>query len=138
MARQKYLLDTNVCVFLLRNKYNVAQHIEGVGLENCAISEITVAELKFGNILGKMKGGTKYRDQGLEKFIKAIEVIPIGTVLDKYAEEKARLQLAGTPADEFDLLIGCTAVVNRMTMVTENIKDFKNIGNIKIENWIER
>ena len=41
-------------------------------------------------------------------------------------------------ANNFDLLIGCTAVVNDMVMVTENIKDFKNIENIIIENWISR
>jgi len=55
-----------------------------------------------------------------------------------YAEEKARLALAGTPTGEFDLLIGCTAVAKKMIMVTENVKDFQNIKDIQIENWIER
>ncbi len=32
---KKYLLDTNVCVFLLRGKYNVDQKIDNVGWENC-------------------------------------------------------------------------------------------------------
>ena len=54
------------------------------------------------------------------------------------AEEKARLALAGTPTGEFDLLIGCTAVAKKMIMVTENVKDFQNIQDIQIENWIER
>ena len=40
-----YLLDTNICIFLLRGKYDVDKKIDSVGLENCAISEITVAEL---------------------------------------------------------------------------------------------
>ena len=45
-----------------------------------------------------------------------------------FASEKARLRLAGTPMeDNFDLLIGCTSVIHRMVMVTENLKDFKNI-----------
>ena len=39
-----YLLDTNICIFLLRGKYYVDKKIDSVGLENCAISEITVAE----------------------------------------------------------------------------------------------
>ena len=53
--------------------------------------------------------------------------------------EKARLRLAGTPMeDNFDLLIGCTSVIHRMVMVTENLKDFKNISNIRLENWIWR
>lgn len=45
---KKYLLDTNICIFLLRGKYDVDKKIDQVGLENCCISEITVAELKYG------------------------------------------------------------------------------------------
>ena len=48
-----YLLDTNICIFLLRGKYDVDKKIDSVGFENCAISEITVAELKYGATLGK-------------------------------------------------------------------------------------
>lgn len=56
-----------------------------------------------------------------------------------FASEKARLRLAGTPMeDNFDLLIGCTSVIHRMVMVTENLKDFKNISNIRLENLIWR
>ena len=56
-----------------------------------------------------------------------------------FASEKARLRLAGTPMeDNFDLLIGRTSVIHRMVMVTENLKDFKNISNIRLENWIWR
>jgi tRNA(fMet)-specific endonuclease VapC len=38
--------------------------------------------------------------------------------------------------DEFDLLIACTAIENRLILVTDNTKDFKNIEGLKIENWI--
>lgn len=136
MARQKYLLDTNICAFLLRGKYNLAARIDQIGIKNCCISEVTVAELKYGKILGMLKGGPKYKDQNLESFLSTIKVYCIESALDLYAEEKARLQLVGTPADEFDLLIGCTAVVHNMIMVTQNVKDFKNIRNIKLENWL--
>lgn len=69
----------------------------------------------------------------------SIQILPISNAIDLYASEKARLRLAGTPADDdFDLLIGCTAIVNDLIMVTENIKDFKNFSNIKLENWIKR
>jgi len=37
--------------------------------------------------------------------------------------------------DEFDLIIGVTALENRLTLVTDNVKDFKYIENLKIENW---
>ncbi len=56
-----------------------------------------------------------------------------------FASEKARLRLSGTPADDnFDLLIGCTAITYGMVMVTENVKDFQNFTGIQIENWIQR
>ena len=56
---------------------------------------------------------------------------------DLYADEKARMEMAGTPShDDFDLLIGCTSVAEGMVMVTQNVKDFKNIKGIQIENWI--
>ena len=65
-----------------------------------------------------------------------LTIVPISTAIDKFAEEKVRLQLEGTPAhNNFDLLIGCTAVANQMVMVTANVKDFKNIQGIQIENW---
>lgn len=137
MARQKYLLDTCICVYWLRDKFNVKDRVNSVGLENCYISEITVAELKFGREYGKLKGGPKYKDQRLDEFFTAINVIPVSPFFDKYAEEKARLTIAGTPTGDFDLLIGCTAVARKMMMVTQNIKDFENISNIQLENWID-
>lgn len=49
-------------------------------------------------------------------------------LLDTNGSEKARLRINGTPLeDDFDLLIGCTAVTEGMILVTENVKDFKNI-----------
>lgn len=74
----------------------------------------------------------------MKEFFEAINVLPVAPIFDLYAEEKARLALAGTSTGEFDLLIGCTAVSWKMIMVTENVKDFQNIRNIKIENWINR
>ncbi len=134
----RYLLDTNICVFLLRGKYDVDKMLDKVGLENCYISEITEAELKYGAELGRRKG-LKQRIQILENLFTTVQILPISKAIDLFASEKARLRLAGTPADDdFDLLIGCTAIVHNMTMVTENIKDFKNLSGIKLENWIKR
>ena len=135
---EKYLLDTNICIFLLRGKYDVDKKIDQVGMENCYISEITVAELKYGAELGS-KQGLARRTQNLDEFIASMHVLPIGETLDLFAKEKACLRLVGTPADDnFDLLIGCTAIVYDMVMVTENIHDFKNFSGIRLENWINR
>ena len=139
MKRKCYMLDTNVCAFWLRDKYRVKDRVNAVGMENCYISELTVAELKFGKVYGRLKGGPKYKDQRLEQFFDDINILRIEPYFDIYAEEKARLELAGRPLhDDFDLFIGCTAVAEDMIMVTENVKDFQNIQGIQIENWIER
>lgn len=135
---EKYLLDTNICIFLLRGKYNVDKKMDEVGLENCYISEITVAELKYGAELGNRQGLVR-RMQSLDEFIASVRMLPISETLDLFAKEKARLRLAGTPADDnFDLLIGCTAIVYDLVMVTENLQDFKNFSGIRLENWIRR
>ena len=139
MRRKCYLLDTNICAYWLRDKYDVKDRVNAVGMENCYISEVTIAELKFGKVYGRLKGGPKYQDQRLEQFFDDINVLHIEPYFDQYAEEKARLELAGTPShDDFDLLIGCTAVAEDMVMVTQNVKDFKNIRDIQIENWIDK
>lgn len=96
-------------------------------------------ELRIGEELAK-SNPVKYRNQHIDDFLDSLEIIPIDkAVVDYFIKEKVRLQLAGTPAhNNFDLLIGCTAVVNGLTMVTDNIKDFKRISNIKLEDWLER
>ena len=137
MTRQKYLLDTCICAFILRDKYDVKERVRAIGLENCYISEMTVAELKYGKVMGQLKGGPKYKEQHMERLIESVTVVPISPIFDHYAEERARLTLAGKPTGEFDLLIGCTAVSKKMILVTENVKDFENIKDIRIENWLE-
>ncbi len=57
----------------------------------------------------------------------------------RYAIEKVRLRKQGTPVDDdFDLLIGATALENQLILVTENTKDFHRLEGIQLENWIVR
>lgn len=67
-----------------------------------------------------------------------VNIVPFAEAIPLYASEKARLRKAGTPVDDFDLLIGCTSVSQDMVLVTDNIKHFQNIRGIKLENWVER
>ncbi len=131
----KYLLDTNICIHFFRGKFNLIEKLEEVGLTNCAISEITLAELIFGaeNSLSPQKN----RDI-VDKFSSKVTVLPIYDVINLYAKEKVRLRKSGTMISDFDLLIGCTAVQKELIMATENQREFERISNIKIENWIDR
>lgn len=132
---QRYLLDTNICIFFMKNKYNVVDKVRTVGRENCAISEITVAELYYGASFSTQST----KEMALvDKFIDLIEVIPISTVLKEYGSNKALLRNQGTLIDDFDLLIGSTAAVHKMIAVTENVKHLARIPNIQIENWVNR
>lgn len=72
----------------------------------------------------------------LENFLTGVQILPIFHALEVYAKEKARLQKAGTPIDDFDLLIGSTSVANNLIMVTNNLKHFKNIDKITLEDWL--
>ena len=55
--------------------------------------------------------------------------------MDIYAKEKARLRKHGMLIDDFDILIGSTAIANDMTMVTNNVAHLSRLNNIIIEDW---
>ena len=130
----KYLLDTNICIYYMKGLYNLKEKINSIGSENCYISEITLAELKYGVENSERK---KKNKEALDIFINGIKIVPIYNSLDFYAIEKARLRKKGKIVDDFDLLIGASAVSNNMMLVTNNIKHFKNIDNIKIQDWTQ-
>ncbi|KUJ59299.1 DNA-binding protein [Flavobacteriaceae bacterium CRH] len=131
-----YLLDTSICVFFLRGKLNLDKTVKKVGLENCYISEITVAELRFG---AENSDDPVKSNKAVDVFLKGLTIIPIFGSIKRYAIEKVRLRKIGKPInDEFDLLIGVTAIENHLILVTDNIKDFKLLNGIQIENWFER
>lgn len=132
----QYLLDTNICVFFLRGKMNLDEIIRGKGKQNCFISEITVFELRFG---AENSQNIEKSHKAVDLFINGISIIPISSCIKSYVKEKVRLRKIGKPMhDEFDLLIGVTAIENKLNLVTDNEKDFVNIKGIKIENWFVR
>lgn len=132
----RYLLDTSICVYFLRGKLNLDKTLKSVGVENCYISEITVAELRFGaeNSIDSSKS-----HKAVDTFLSGLTIIPIFGCIKRYAKEKVRLRRIGKPInDEFDLLIVVTALENQLILVTDNEKDFKLLDGIKIENWFTR
>jgi len=131
-----YLLDTSICVFFLRGRLNLDKIVKEVGLENCYISEITVAELRFG---AENSDNPTKSNKAVDVFLKGLTIIPIFGSIKRYAIEKVRLRKIGKPInDEFDLLIGVTAIENQLILVTDNVKDFKLLNGIQMENWFER
>lgn len=103
-----------------------------MGIENCFISEITLAELKYGALFSQKP---KKHIEEIEKLLEFIRVIPITSSIDLYAQEKARLRRAGMLIDDFDLMIGCTAISNDLTLVTNNTRHFNRLQGLKLEDW---
>ena len=82
-----YLLDTDICIFFLQGKYNIKDKIKIVGIENCYISEITIAELKFG---AENSTNRKKHLKEVEKMEELFTVLPIYNSIDEFAMEKSR------------------------------------------------
>ena len=129
----RYLLDTNICVFFLRGKLNFNQFVEEQWRECCCISEVNVLELRFG---AENSNDPQKHHYAVDLFLSDLKVIPITKSVDTYAKEKVRLRKMGMPMhDEFDLIIGATAIASDLILVTDNVKHFKNFEGLKIENW---
>lgn len=132
---KSYLLDTNICIYLLKKKYNLAQKLSSLKGATFYISEITLAELYYG----ASKSGN-YEEKRKEVLIieQLFRVLPVRDCLQLFGENKAYLELKGERIDDFDVLIGSSAVYNSLILVTENVKHLGRIPNIVIENWIKR
>ncbi|WP_298411912.1 PIN domain-containing protein [Hydrotalea sp.] len=131
---KKYLLDTNIYIYFLKGQFNLYQKTKKAGVENCFVSEITIAKLKYG--VENSSQNSKNRET-LEKFQNQFIILPIYNTLNIYAKEKARLKLKGKILDDFDLLIviDATAIANNLTMVTRNISDFERLEKIELKDW---
>lgn len=131
----KYLLDTNICINFFRGKFNLFEKVESIGLHNCAISEITLAELVFGaeNSSKPLKNYAL-----IETLSEQVIVLPILASINIYAQEKVRLRKLGKMISDFDLLIGTTSIAYDLVMVTDNVKEFNRIHGIELENWVVR
>lgn len=100
--------------------------------KNCFLSEITIAELKFGAENSVQKERNR---KNIKELQAKFDTFPIFPALDIYAKEKARLKAKGNILDDFDLLIGATAIHNNLILVTRNISDFERLDGIVIEDW---
>lgn len=86
---KKYLLDTNICIYFIKGKFGLHEKIVTVGQESCFISEITVAEMKYGVENSKTP---EIMAPIVTAFLSKFVVIPIYACLDIYAKEKAKIR----------------------------------------------
>lgn len=129
-----YLLDTNICIFLMRGRVELTERTRRERIQDLFISELTLAELKYGVAKSDRPLANKAH---LEEFLLGVSILPVREALDVFAFEKARLYRSGQPLPDFDLLIGATAVHHNLTLVTNNTKHFQRIQGIQLEDWTQ-
>jgi tRNA(fMet)-specific endonuclease VapC len=133
----KYLFDTNICIFLINKKYEyLKDYVENVGIEEIAISMITIVELEYGIA----KSATPYKQENriaLLEFLTPFKFLPFEQMdAYEYAQLRNDLRKSGNLIGNMDMLIGAQAVANDLILVTNNVKEFDRIKGIKIENWV--
>jgi len=130
---KNFLLDSDTCISFIRGNQNVKKSIALAGSENCFISEITEAELRFG----AERCNRREREHGVVDLLcEKFTVLPITEVIRTFAAEKARLWTIGRKIADFDLLIGATALYHGLILVTNNMRHFERMQSLRLENWM--
>lgn len=127
-----YLLDTCICIALLKKSPSVIQRLREVGTHNCKISDITLAELYFG----AFKSGNEKHFNDVSEISKLFKKFPI-QYMRKYGEIRWELERQGLRIGDMDMFIAATAIEEELILVTDNIKHFSRIPGLKVENWME-
>ena len=141
----KYMLDTNICSYIIKNRpLEVFEKFKSLHIEDCCISAVTYAELKYWvvknkrlHVLSKNEGEPKIGEQVINNFVSHLEIMEFGAYAgDIYGNLRDATAANGITVDNADLLIAAHAISLNITLVTNNIKDFNAIPGIKLENWL--
>ncbi|HZL16355.1 MAG TPA: type II toxin-antitoxin system VapC family toxin [Polyangia bacterium] len=129
----RFLLDTNICIYALKQNPTVLARLLAERPIDIGLSVITEAELRTG--AAKSASATK-TNRLLENFLRPLTVAEL-TSDDAcaYAELRAKLDNAGTPIGPLDTLIAAQAVARKLTLVSNNEREFKRIAGLRLENW---
>jgi tRNA(fMet)-specific endonuclease VapC len=137
-----YLLDTNVCVMYLNGRSETvrdpcgickAARILSTPTQDIAVCSVVKAELFYGAMKSNNPSRTLERQQ---QFLARFVSLPFGDEAAIVAGEiRARLASAGTPIGAYDLQIGAIALVNRLTLVTHNTREFVRFEGLQVEDW---
>lgn len=132
----RYMLDTNICIYAIKHKpekvFNILQEVDP---EDVCVSSVTYAELVHG--VEKSAAVEKNR-LALFMLLANIEIKNFDTdAADCYGKIRADLEKKGTPIGPLDMMIAGHAQSLDLTIVTNNVKEFARVDNLKIENWTE-
>lgn len=129
-----YMLDTNICIYAIKNKpEQVLEKLKENLSNGICISAITLAELQHG--VEKSINPEK-NSMALLQFLSILDILPFDDLAAvEYGKICAYLQKRGTPIGTIDMLIAAHAKTENLIIVTNNVREFERVPNLKIENW---
>ncbi len=131
----RYLLDTNICIYIAKNRPpSVARRFSRLEVGSVGMSVITYGELRFGAEKSAL------RERALEALGQLTDLIPViapaVAVGTHYGALRAHLERAGTPIGNNDLWIAAHAQSLGVTLVTNNTREFERVTGLKVKNWV--
>jgi tRNA(fMet)-specific endonuclease VapC len=132
--RLRRLLDTNVCIHIIRRQPQVVlRRFENYGVGEVGVSSVTVAELRYG---AEKSSRPEQNLEALGRFLLPLEVLAFGEeAAAAYGRVRAVLERAGTPIGPLDTLIAAHAVSISVTLVTNNTREFRRVPGLEVEDW---
>ena len=132
----RYLLDTNICIYLIKKRPSeIFEQFKKHSPQDVAISIITLFELQYGIEKSKYR---QRSENALAKFLLPLNLIYLDrSSAIEAAIIRAQLEKKGIPIGPYDLLIAGLARSRRMTLVTNNTKEFERVVDLHLENWVE-
>jgi tRNA(fMet)-specific endonuclease VapC len=130
----RYSLDTNIVVALVnRSASPLGERIRSLPIEEIAISAIVMHELYFGAFASARR--TKNL-AAVDTF--RFQVVPFDAADSRQAGEiRAALKAAGTPIGSYDVLIAGQAVAKGLTLVSNNLREFRRVPGLRVEDWLQ-
>ncbi|HEY5891737.1 MAG TPA: type II toxin-antitoxin system VapC family toxin [Chthoniobacterales bacterium] len=131
----KYLLDTDVCIAVLRGSLRVRERLQAVRPDDCGISVVSIFELLSGVECCRRPEEERRK---VETFIAPMHVLPFDqdSAL-RAAQVRWHLEKVGRPIGPYDLLLAGQALAVDVTLVTGNTTEFARVPNLVLENWVE-
>lgn len=129
------LLDTNICIYLMKNQYpQLTEKVLSRDPSTVAISSVTVFELEYG--AEKSHWGTRTR-QNLRMFLAPFTILPFDSA-DAVMAGKIRgyLQQHGTPIGPYDVQLAGQCLSRGLTIITHNAGEFCRVPNLSVEDWV--
>jgi tRNA(fMet)-specific endonuclease VapC len=130
----KYLLDTNIVIYVLKRRPKEVLDIFNANASRMAISSITLSELMYG---AEKSLNTDKNLEAVEEFVSHLEVLPYDAKASQhYGQIKAAFEKKGQIIGDNDIHIAAHAIGHGLILVSNNVREFKRVPNLALENWI--